>query len=422
MRTLFLNRSYYPDVEATGQLLTELCSDLAQRHQVAVIAGRPNFVSGSASLPSRETHAGVEIIRVRNVRFTKVGWLGRAAGLASYLLLAFWAGLWQRRPHVIVVETDPPALGALGALLKWWHRCPMVFYLQDLFPEVGLVLGKLKPGLLTSLLRWLTNFGLRHADRVVVLGEDMRRRVLERGLAPERVVVISNWADTAALRPTQESTLRAEWGIGERFVVMYSGNLGLSQNLDSVLDAAEALRGQDVTFLLIGEGAAKPRLLAQAANRKLDHVRFLPYQPKEKLGASLAAADVHLIPMQPGLAGYMVPSKLYGILAVGRPYIALVDAEGEVARITERFHTGIRIDPNAPEQFVQAIRWCRAHPDELRTMGEQGRKMAEVHFDRARSVALFDDLLSSLANEAVAMKPSPNPVPSLKVRVRSSYR
>jgi glycosyltransferase involved in cell wall biosynthesis len=397
LRTLFINRSYYPDVEATGQLLTELCGDLARQHDVTVIAGRPNFVAANKPLPFHETHQGVSVVRVRNLRFSKVGMAGRAAGLASYLLLAFWAALRQRRPDVIVVETDPPALGALGALLKWWHRCPMVFYLQDLFPEVGIALGKFRPGLLTSFLRWLTNVGLRHADRVVVLGEDMKRIVLQRGVTPERVAVIPNWADTRALRPTAgPNPLRAEWAEGGKFVVMYSGNLGLSQGLDGVLEVAAQLRDDPVTFLFVGEGAARPGLTARAAELGLQNVRFLPYQPKERLGQSLTAADLHLIPMRRGLAGCMVPSKLYGILAAGRAYVAAVDKDSEVAAVTAAHETGLRVEPEAPEDMVRAIRWCMEHPEELQAMGERGREVAETYFDRARSVALFDEVLSGL--------------------------
>src|SRR5258707_8274549 len=174
LRLLFINRSYHPDVEATGQLLAELCADLARVYDVTVLAGRPNFVTTEVrtSLIGHESHEGVHIVRIRNLRFTKSSLLGRAVGLVSYLLLALWAGLTFRRPNLIIAETDPPLLGLLGAFLKWWHRCPFIFYLQDLFPEVGLALGRLRPGLLTRLLWWATQVGLLRADRVIVLGED----------------------------------------------------------------------------------------------------------------------------------------------------------------------------------------------------------------------------------------------------------
>jgi glycosyltransferase involved in cell wall biosynthesis len=404
VRFLFLNRSYYPDVEATGQLLSELCADLATSHEVAVIAGRPNFVIGTEvrGLIGKESHEGVEIVRVRNFRFKKVKLLGRIAGLLSYVLLAFWAALRQRRPDAIVVETDPPILGAMGAFLKWWHRCPLVFYLQDLFPEVGLITGRLRPGLMATFLRWMTQIGLRHADRVVVLGEDMRRRVLQRGVDPAKVAIVPNWADAEALRTdVLPNRLRKEWQV-EQFLVAYSGNIGLSQNLDQVLVAAELLRGEAVQFFFVGEGAAKDRLMAMANERQLDNVRFLPYQPKQRLGESLAAADVHLIPLQRGLAGYIVPSKLYGILAVGRPYIAAVEEDSEVATITLTERTGLRVEPDSPQELADAVRWCLTHRAELAEMGRRGRALAESRFDRRHSVAAFDRLLRDLKPATLA--------------------
>jgi len=191
---------------------------------------------------------------------------------------------------------------------------------QDLFPEVGLILGRLRPGPLTSLLRWATEFGLRRADRVVVLGEDMRQRVLQRGSATDKVRVVPHWVDATLVRPVKENNpLRQEWGLNGRFTVMYSGNLGFSQNLDYVLVAAGALRGSPMLFLLVCEGAAKADLMANAGEWQLDNVRFLPYLPKQRLSASLSAADLHLIPLRRGLVGCLMPSKLYGILASATP-------------------------------------------------------------------------------------------------------
>jgi glycosyltransferase involved in cell wall biosynthesis len=412
MRLLFLNRSYHPDVEATGQLLTELCSDLARRHDVEVIAGRPNFVeAGGAALVQRDRHLGVDVTRVRNVRFTKKSLLGRALGLVSYLVLALGAALLARRPDVIVVETDPPLLGLLGAVLKRWHRCCLVFYLQDLYPEVGLALGKLRPGVVTRLLHWATQVGLRAADRVVVLGHDMREKVLARGVPAEKIDVVPNWADTDLVRPTAgPNPLRAEWGLGDSFVVMYSGNLGLSQNLDPLLAAAANLRGTPVSFVLVGEGAAKAGLQARAAAMGLDNVRFLPYQPKEQLGVSLGAADVHFIPLRRGLAGCIVPSKLYGVLAAGVPYIAAVDAESETAHVTRQFEAGLVIEPDAAPALTSTISWCLGHRPALAEMGRRGRRAAEEWFSRPACVGRFAGVISGLARkerveEPVAVEP-----------------
>jgi glycosyltransferase involved in cell wall biosynthesis len=395
LNLLFLNRSYYPDVEATGQLLTELCGDLAQRHRVAVVCGQPNFVAASGkSLFQRETYQKVRIIRVRNARFSKRSLLGRIAGLSGYLALAAWTAFHHERPDAIIVETDPPVLGALGALLKSWHRCRLVYYLQDLYPEVGLATGRLTPGPLTTLLRWLTQFGFRHADRIVVLGEDMRERVARRGIDPKKIVIVPNWIDTRHVRPlANDSPLRQTWQLDGEFVVMYSGNLGLSQSLDAVLHAAKELHHEPVRFVLVGEGAAKTGLQARAAELALSNVTFLPYQPKEQLSDSLGAADLHLIPLRRGLAGCIVPSKLYGILAAGKAYLAAVDADSEVARITRAAATGLLIEPDSAPQIVAAIRWCLTHRPELTAMGERGRRLAETHFDRRFATSRFAEIV-----------------------------
>ncbi|MFO0807419.1 MAG: glycosyltransferase family 4 protein [Gemmataceae bacterium] len=391
MKLLFLNRSYWPDVEATGQLLTELCGDLARKHEVAVIAGRPNFVTGP--LTPRELHNGVDVTRVGNRRFSKKSFLGRVVGLVTYLIPATLAALCARRPDVVVVETDPPVLGVVGLILKWWHRAALVYYLQDLYPEVGLATGKLRPGPITWFLRAATQVGLKAADRIVVLGEDMRDRVLDRGIPRHKIAIVPNWADAKAIRPLATTPLRREWGLNGRFVVMYSGNLGLSQSLDNVLDAANSLRADPVEFVFVGEGAAKTGLQQRVGAEGLTNVRFKPYQPKERLGESLAVADLHLITLQSGLAGTIVPSKLYGILAAGRPYIAAVEPSSEVARVTARGHCGRTVVPDSAVAIVDAVRWCVDHRDELRQMGVNGRQLAETDFDRAHAVARFDRVL-----------------------------
>lgn len=408
LRILFLNRSYYPDVEATGQLLTELCEDLAKDHEVTVVAGQPNFSADQGKTDSiqDERHNRVRIVRVGNFKFTKNNFLGRAMGLLTYLVLATWAALTVRpRPSIIVVETDPPFLGALGVLLSRWHRCPLVYYLQDLYPEVGLAMGYFRPGMLTWTLRQATQIGFRKADRVVVLGEDMRQRVLDRGIDSAKIVVIPNWVDAAALRPVKEKNgLRDKWQLDGQFVVMYSGNMGLSQNLENILEAARLLQNEPITFLFVGEGASKRTLMAKASAWSLANVRFLPYQPKELLGESLSAADLHLVPLRPGLAGSVVPSKLYGILAAGVPFLAAVDSHSEIARVANSSGAGLVLPPNSANGMAEAIRWCHQNPQELQRMGKRGRHQAETVFNRSISTGRFEEVLGTIVYRAVARR------------------
>lgn len=396
LRVLVLNRSYYPDVEATGQLLTELCGDLATDHDMTVVAGRPNFVNARGNgLIQRDRHDGVDIVRVRNLRFTKKSFVGRVMGLLSYLVMAFWVGLRFRKPALIIVQTDPPLLGVLGAILKRWHGCKLMYYLQDLYPEVGIILGKLRPGVVTSLLHTATQIGLRSADRVVVLGSDMRDRVIARGIDAEKIDIVPNWADTDLIQPSSRpSPLQKQWSPHANFVVMYSGNLGLSQNLEPLLDVAEKFRDEPVDFVLVGEGAAKEQLRQRSERAGLVNVRFLPYQPKDRLAESLGAADLHFIPLRRGLAGAIVPSKLYGILAAGVPYVAAVDTESETARVTAETGAGLVIPPDSAPALADALKWCLANRDRLPVMGRRGRQVAEEKFSRRICVSKMHDLIS----------------------------
>jgi glycosyltransferase involved in cell wall biosynthesis len=276
----------------------------------------------------------------------------------------------------------------------------MIFYLQDLFPEVGLAMGRLKPGPVTSLLWWATQLGLRRANRVVVLGEDMRRRVLARDIRPHRIEVIPNWIDTETVKPPAPGqSLRREWDLDGQFLVMYSGNLGLSQDLGQILEAAQTLRHEPIVFLFVGDGAAKADLMEKAASLSLSNVRFLPYQARDRLAVSLGTADLHLIPMQPGLTGLLVPSKLYGILAVGKAYVASVDEDSDVGRVTREANSGILVPPGRPAQLAKAILWAVSNRDTLMEMGERGRAVAQALFDRRLAVAKFSRMLLSIRGE-----------------------
>jgi glycosyltransferase involved in cell wall biosynthesis len=222
----------------------------------------------------------------------------------------------------------------------------------------------------------------------------MRRRVLARGIDSEKIDIVPNWADTAEMRPLPpQDSVRQELKTDGQFVVMYAGNLGLSQSLDQTLVAAERLRDQPVVFVYIGEGASKPKLQAFAAEKSLTNVRFLPYHPKDRMSAFFSIADVHLVTLQRGLAGCIVPSKLYGILACGGPYIAAVDEDSEVNRITEQGQCGLRVEPDDADALVKAVRWCMDHRDDLRRMGANGRRLAETELSRANAVAGFERAL-----------------------------
>jgi glycosyltransferase involved in cell wall biosynthesis len=391
MRVLMFNRCFPPEIGATGQLLRELCEDLSTNYEVTIVVGRSE-PSGKGILPFHvEHHGSLHVFRVGGTRFVKKNLVLRVFNLCTYFVSAFIAGFFAGKADVVVAWTDPPVLGLLGLFFSWWYGGRFIFYCQDLYPDVGVATGKLKNPLLVGFLEKITRLTVKKANHTVVLGEDMKGRILARGVTKSTVSVIPNWADTNGLNVSKGQAQRKLWGLESYFTVVYAGNIGFSQNLEKVLEAAERFLGnKEVRFLFIGEGVNKVRLFELARARSLANVVFLPWQQKE---IALGVGDLYLVPLQGGLSGCVVPSKLYSIMAAGKPYIASVDSASEVSRVTKRFGCGLVISPDSVDALVQAIEWALQNRQELRRMGDRGQQAAEREFDRKASTEKFAELL-----------------------------
>jgi glycosyltransferase involved in cell wall biosynthesis len=408
----FFNRSYWPDQAATGQLLTELAEDLVARHacRVTIVAGRalnapPAADGGSPLWPVLfEERRGVRIMRANGTRAPQRRFAGRAANYLSYFASASLASLRVGRPDVIVSLTDPPIIG-LTAL--WTARrvgARFVFLCEDIFPEVAALLEDFHNSAVSRALDRVNRYLLREADVSIAIGERMGARLVEeKGADPSRVHVIHNWADCEAIVPGEKDNAfaRAHDLVG-RFVLMHSGNIGLSQNLDVLVAAADRLRSKErLLILLVGEGTRREALERDVTRRGLANVRFLPYQPKPQLHESFAAADAFLVALKPGIEGYIVPSKVYGILAAGRPYIAAVDSTCEAAGIARDYHCGLTAVPGDPDDLAMKISALHDDPALVRLMGVNARRAA-MRFDRRVAVQAYYDLFARVMDEARA--------------------
>jgi colanic acid biosynthesis glycosyl transferase WcaI len=412
MHIAFFNRSYYPDTSATGQLLTDLCEGLVRDHgcRVSVIAGMPllpahDHLVSVRGLVGWEQHNGVEVVRARGSRLDKRRFVGRATNYVSYFLTACYAGMRIDRPDVVVALTDPPIIGLAAWLTARRAGAPLVMAYQDLFPEVAALLKDFHSDTVNNVLQAINQFLCRKADRIVALGETMRQRLIENKGAPsERTLIIPSWADTRAIVPgTKHNAFAAAHRLTDKFVVMHSGNLGLSQSLETVVDAAALLKQvHDLQVVFVGEGVSKPDLEARARALGLANVSFLPFQPKNRLSESFATADVFVVSLQQGLAGYIVPSKLYGILAAGRPYVAAVEPSCEVAAITERNRCGLVAEPSNGRALADAIMRFYNDRDLARRFGENARH-ASAAFDRSLQVARYAELFRQLRAERPAL-------------------
>jgi putative colanic acid biosynthesis glycosyltransferase WcaI len=390
-RLLVLNQYYWPGPEATAHLLTELCEALASSFDVTVITGSVR----DARAARLEVRNAVTIRRLPSTKFERRRRILRAMNYLSYVSLATWTGLTEARPDIVLCMTDPPFIGGVARFVARRFRAPLVVITQDLFPETAVELNQLRNPLAVGLFRRLTRSYLHAADQVVAIGDTMRRRLEERGVDPERLVVIPNWVDTAVVvpRPRDNSWARAH-EVVDRFVVMHSGNIGHAQNLDALVRASTLLRDlEDLAVLIIGAGARHQELLAFAEEVQANSVRFLPYQPREVLSESLSTADVHVIGLAPGLAGYVVPSRLYGTLAVARPVIVAAEAESETAQVVERVGCGIVLPSDHPELLAAAIRRAYEGEFDLEEMGRRGRAYVELEADRKIAVDRYRSLL-----------------------------
>lgn len=397
-----LNRVYLPDEAATGQILAELAESLVNKGwDVTVITSQALGHS-----PASENLHGVRVERVAGVPFTRKSHWRRALSYVSLYPALFWRALTAGRADVIVTMTDPPLLLVLGSLLALLKGAKSVHWAQDLYPEVAETLAVIRPhGFAARCLRWLSTFCLRQHDRVVCIGRCMRERLGKRGIHHTQLALIPNWADTDRVQPLARmgNPFRQRVGLNGEPVIMYSGNFGMAHHFDAMIEAAAilALQCPEVTMLFVGNGPRLAEVQAQVERAALGNVRFLPFQPKEQLAESLSAADLHLACMQEDMYGLVVPSKVYGILAAGRPCVFLGPAESEVAQVVEEFECGAVLPENIDGHNLATtlVDWLQA-PERLRLAGLSARRAAEK-YGLASASAAFDRVL----REVLGLRP-----------------
>ncbi len=397
-RLLVLNQYYWPGVEATAHLLSELCEALAADFDVTVVTGR---LLGHDELPDEEERNGVRIVRVRSTAYERSQLHLRAANYATYLAESVRRAARERRPDLVLCMTDPPIVGDIGLLVARRFGVPLLVIAQDVFPEIAVQLERLENPLLVGVLRSLVGLYLRRADRIVAIGETMKRRLEQKGAAPERITVIPNWVDAQAIAPQPlDNPWARRHDLVGRFVVMHSGNVGHAQDLETLVRSATFLRDlDDLRVVVVGFGARHADTVALAERLDVaDLVRFLPYQSRDVLSQSLSSARLHFVGLAKGLAGYVVPSRVYGILAAGRPVVVGADADSETARLVAEAGCGVVVPPGRPELVAAAIRDAHDGKLDLEGMGARGRAYVEAEADRSVAIARYRRLVSELTS------------------------
>jgi glycosyltransferase involved in cell wall biosynthesis len=400
LRLIILNQFFYPDHSATSQLMTDLAESLAEQGvQVTALAGRGRY-NGGERLPPTEVYKSVRIERAWATGFGKGNIIKRLSDYLSFYLGASWRLLRLPRHDVVMALTTPPLVGLIAVIIGRLRGMRVVALVQDIYPDVAVSLGALrKRNPATRFLDYLSRLMLRKSDRIIVLGECMRERVISKigeRFSP-RVDVIHNWADGTEIKPlgAEENAFSAEQNLNGKFVLLFSGNLGRVNEFSTILNAARILRERaDILFLFIGEGAKAVEIENFIEEHGLGNIRMLPYQPRQTLRHSLAAGHASLVTLADGLAGLSVPSKTYGILAAGRPILFVGDPRSCVARIVTDNNCGEVIPSGDSRRLARIISDWASDKRKLTHLNAAARKAFEEHFDRPRAVSAYLETFS----------------------------
>ncbi len=403
-RVLLLGQYFYPEISGTAQVLTELARALrADGMQVSVLTAQPTY-QRRRWLPTREVLDGIQIVRLPVPYLGRRFLIARGVSAALYAALALGWLLVSGGSGVTLIVTNPPFLPWLGWIARKARGQRYVCLVQDLYPDILARLGVLKErGILARMWEWLNVRVYRDAGAIVVLGERMAARLRLKpgsGQVRTRLEVIHNWADPDLITPDREdgNWFRRAYGLADKFVVLYSGNLGLVHDVETLLEAADLLRHDErFAFVFIG-GGGKARIVAEfLRSRGLRNVQLLPYQPRERLPEAVTCGDIAAVTLAKGMEGLCVPGRFYTALAAGRAILAIVSRDCEVAELVHHYHCGIRVDQGDARGVVEALqRWWEDRPL-LHQMQRNARRCFEERFTLGQAAQQYAELLRSVA-------------------------
>ena len=396
LHLLLLNQYFPPDTSATANNAELVAKALAERHYVTVLAGRPSYDPVERHpyyffKAQREPHLTIE--RVGSTAFSRFRMKARLANYLTYMALAMPRAL-SMDPDVVLAMTDPPIQGIAGAAISRFLGRPFVYNIRDLYPDMALAGGILRSGMWGDVWEASHRGALGRAARVIVLNEDMRERVMQKGIDPGRIVVIRDAVSFPEILPVVDPGIVREIRSGFSFVMVHAGNLGFYGAWHTLIQALRMLESQGVGLVFIGEGSKKREL--QEAAKNCPNIRFLPFRPVSEIPAVMAAGDLHVVTINRGLEGIVVPSKLYNILAHGRPVLAVASDKSEVARLVRAYQCGIVADPDDAAQLTHAVRALLDTPERLEQMSRQSRSLAKA-YDRVSELRKFVEVVEGAA-------------------------
>lgn len=392
MKILVVSLYYEPDrCQSNGPIIRALCDDLAEAgHEVTVLASFPHYNCDEVWPEyrgrwfQRDRVGRVNVLRSYIfVPHKRSGWQ-RILNYLSFNISSTLAGLFAGKQDVIFVMSPPLTIGLTAYVLGLLKRIPFCYNLQDIWPEVAVKLGMLRGRRLIAFFEAMEKFIYRHSRRIFAISDEFKSNLIAKGVTADKIEVIPNFTDTEFIRPMEKANSFAlANGLADKFTVLYAGNVGLSQGLEVILDAAEQLKDRgEIVFAIVGEGGCREDLIAEAERRGLHNVKLLPFQPESDVPMVYAAADVALIPLRRGITENSVPCKTYSIMAAAKPYIAGVDTGSTVWKLTDQVGCGVCVEPENGRALAEAVLQLQADAEARNRMGVKGRQFVERNFAR----------------------------------------
>ncbi len=407
MKKILIMGDYFcPDVASTGQLLTELCLELQNDFKITVLTSVPSFKSEEyrekinfGKCQDCESCFNIDLVRVKTKPFDKRNKLSRIKHIIEHYLMIKEAIRQVEKQDIVFTISQPPILGGLlGLYAKKTHKAKFIYNIQDFNPEQAEAVGYLKFKLLFRLLKRTDTRTCRKADKVLIVGNDMKQTLINRGIEiNKKVVLINNWIDEEKIFPQENkmvSDFKSKYGLKDKLVIMYSGNIGLYYDLENIVKIIGRFNGRkDVIFAFVGDGVRKKDIEGWVNENKIDNIQFIPFQDKESVVYSLNAADVHLISNKKGIKGVSVPSKIYGALAVGKYIIGIQEKGSEAEEIITKSGCGTVVEPEDYENIFAAI-YEAINMDELerRSAGLKGREYLEMGLRKSHSIEKYREM------------------------------
>ena len=396
---------FYPDVASTGQILTELCEGMTDTFDITVICVVPSY-SGTIDEKYKtkriykEEHNGIKIIRVRVPEFQKSNKISRIKNLLAYFFNSLLATLKIEKQDYIYTISQPPILGGvLGVLGKWIKGGKLIYNIQDFNPEQTMAVGYSKNKLLLNTVMVVDKFSCKKADKVIVVGRDMQETLRNRfnNKKVPKNVFINNWINEKEIYPLEQNhprivEFKEKYNLQDKFIIMYSGNIGLYYDLENIIKVIGEFKDrEDVVFAFVGDGTVKDKIEAYVSENNLSNVTFIPYQDKADLIYSLNAADIHWVVNAKGIKGVSVPSKLYGVMAAGKPVLGVLDEGSEARLIVEDCNCGVCIEPGNYKEISNNIEYILNNKEEIRALGSNGRQYLESNLTKEVSINKYKE-------------------------------